>query len=653
MMRRFVLGAFVVLVMLATAQVAVAADPPTLSGTVFDQTGKLSGGTARIDAAAASLKADHNLILKVAFVNALDGEDPAQFAERTAAANNLVAGRNVLFVVSINDRKDAVWSSGETSIDANELTSIRQGRVEPKLKAGDFVGAVEAVAVGFGVADAAASVPVAPTAPDAPAVSIDFTPLLWLLVALIVIFTLATVSVVTGKAIVAETHRRRAVRAERETMEEIGKQAHVALMETDEKVRTAEQEIAFAEAEFGSDEVAAFKDALAVAKKILRDAFKVGQLIDDDKPETLAERSQMLVEITTCTKGVDKALDGQMDAIEQLRALETNAKTQTAALIQAQPAREKALDAAQAILTTIKVNGASLLPSVSGNHDYARSMYATADEHLAAAQEAVDKGLLASAALLLRKANACFAKAKTALDNLAKVGAAVAEAEQALPSEIAEAQAEVAKASVAVAAGSRRQRADLSIAQASLESAREEASKASPDFVSAYRYATAANQMADGILDDIREEEERERRAIETAKQQVRAAEVDIAQANAYIESHRSTVSRKARNRLSEAQRRYDEARGSNDLMNSASIAVIASQLANDSYRYAHSDVSAAQSSSGSYGYSGSSSSGSSYGSSSGGGYSSSSSGSSYSPPATSFSSGGSFSGGSSSGGGW
>lgn len=639
-MRRFATGFLSIVAVFVLAGPVLAADPPTLTTTVVDQTGKLADGDARIKAAAATLKSEHDVTLYVIYLNSLDGEDPGQFIDRTAAANKLGEGRNALLLVSLTDRKDAVWASGMTAIDANELTTIRQSGVEPKLKAGDFVGAVEAAAVGFGNADAAVAAPPVVQQPSVPAKPIDLTPIGIIFAAFVVLAVALTLLYWGAKYVLDIASKRRAARVEHEKMEALGFKAHRALMQTDEQVKSAEQALAFADAEFGSDEVAPFKAALAVAQKEMQAAFAVGQLIDDETPESYDERSQMLAQILTRTEGVKAALDGQIDNVNRLHDLEANAAQTVQTLVKDRQQRAAAVVGAQTTIAALSLHGKSVVESVAPNADVAATLYATADKDLDEAQAAIDAGKMPIAALSIRRTQDSLMKAKTALDNVEKMGRVLDDAQHNLDSEIKVAAGEVAKAAAAVRSGAVAGYEDnLAVAEQTLRAAQKEASGGDADFIAAYKLAVSANDRADAILAGIRDAQEREQRAIEQAKAQVRAVEAQLAQANSYIENHRSTVGRKARTRLSEAQRQYDQATSMGDLNASLTAAILAGQLADQSYQSARGDVAASQASSGGYG---SSSSSGSYSSPS---HSSSSSDNSFSI--------GSFGGGSSSGGGF
>ncbi len=64
-----------------------------------------------------------------------------------------------------------------------------------------------------------------------------------------------------------------AVYQERAVQEDLGKQASSLLIATDDALRSADQEVGFAQAQFGDEQAAPFGTALEAAKGELRQAF--------------------------------------------------------------------------------------------------------------------------------------------------------------------------------------------------------------------------------------------------------------------------------------------------------------------------------------------------------------------------------------------
>ena len=92
-----------------------------------------------------------------------------------------------------------------------------------------------------------------------------------------------------------------AVAAAKQDPNKLARDANRLLIETDDAVRDAEQELGFAEAQFGATEVEAFRAALREASGQLQGAFAARQRLDDNEPEDEATRAALLPLGETCT----------------------------------------------------------------------------------------------------------------------------------------------------------------------------------------------------------------------------------------------------------------------------------------------------------------------------------------------------------------
>ena len=100
------------------------------------------------------------------------------------------------------------------------------------------------------------------------------------------------------------------------------RRAGSALVQTDDAVRTSEEELGFATAQYGADAVVPFQAALDAAKAQLRDAFTLKQKLDDAEPDTEQQARDWNVQIVQLCAAANEALDKQADAFDELRALE-------------------------------------------------------------------------------------------------------------------------------------------------------------------------------------------------------------------------------------------------------------------------------------------------------------------------------------------
>jgi len=97
------------------------------------------------------------------------------------------------------------------------------------------------------------------------------------------------------------------------------------IVETDERVREARREVAFAEAQFGAEAARPVREAGERAERWLREAFLLQQRLDDAEPDTAAERRSWSERIAgLCTSALG-ALDQAEQALGARRAAERGA----------------------------------------------------------------------------------------------------------------------------------------------------------------------------------------------------------------------------------------------------------------------------------------------------------------------------------------
>src|SRR5699024_6026638 len=70
------------------------------------------------------------------------------------------------------------------------------------------------------------------------------------------------------------------------SLEDLRKRAGNALVQLDDAVRSSEQELSFAEVQFGLQAIQQFQEALTTAKSHLSHAFEQQAKLEDDTPDT-------------------------------------------------------------------------------------------------------------------------------------------------------------------------------------------------------------------------------------------------------------------------------------------------------------------------------------------------------------------------------
>lgn len=592
----------------------MAEDILTLDGAVTDTTGALTDEKTAIEDAIEAVSDQHGVQPFVVFVQTTGDRTAEEYAFETAARNSLGVD-DALILVALDDRTDYIWlSDGLENITNDELDEIITGTLEPGLGDGDFAGAVIRTVEGLGEA---AGSPVATEDPD-PIVPGPVT------------FPPGTdpgidggatdgsgglgLGVIVGLALLAGggylLFRRsrgqpggpkggaaRGATGGTLSGPELARQANALIIATDERVRDAQQEVDFAEAQYGPAEVAPLRAAVASAQGELRDAFTVRQRLDDEVPEDEATRDAMHREIVERATRAQATLDRETDRIRQLRDLERDAPNTLVELPARIEAVEDRLPAAASQFAALQRYAAGAWQPVAGHLEEAQ-------KGLDGARNAVIVGSQASSAddgsrvaVATREALEGVTGAAALIDAIDKLVADVGEAERRVPGEIAEADRDVADARAALGSGTNTDpavAARAAEAERAVDDARRFATVGPADPVEALRRATEAHRLADAVLAEARDAAEARTRLAAAADSSIRTSAAEVDRAATFIAARRRGVGETARTRLAEAQRLVSEAAtlASSDPAAALEVSRRAQALAQDAYRLAQSDFS-------------------------------------------------------------
>ncbi|EGQ75068.1 hypothetical protein HMPREF9062_0677, partial [Actinomyces sp. oral taxon 448 str. F0400] len=134
------------------------------------------------------------------------------------------------------------------------------------------------------------------------------------------------------------------------TVEDLRTRAGEALVKADDAVRAADEELSYAQAQFGLSATDAFTQALSTARDHLARSFELRRLLDDDIPETEPQQRQMYTEILQrCTDAVT-VIKNQETAFNARRGLEANLPTSVAETAQRAQETEQVIAMANTLL---------------------------------------------------------------------------------------------------------------------------------------------------------------------------------------------------------------------------------------------------------------------------------------------------------------
>ncbi|MFG3341132.1 TPM domain-containing protein [Glycomyces sp. NPDC048151] len=552
------------------------------SGAVTDQVGAIGGRGAEVDAAIDQLRSDAAIGLYVAYVDSFSGYSPQDWANETAVQSGLGAN-DILLAVATGDRRYS-WSveSGFPLTDA-QLNEVATTEIEPRLSADDWAGAAIAAADGYRAEAAGESGGGGGAG--------------WL------VFLLVLVAIAVVVFLVWRSRRKKqgapgGKQAQRMSTQDLDREASRLLVEGDDAIRTSDQDLGFAVAEFGQESTAKFAAALDTAKSELAEAFRLRQTLDDDVPETEEQRRALLTEIIERLTKADQQLDGAAAEFEELRDLGRRAPEAVEKLTaDAKGLAGRTGAAKEALAALAAAYPASAYDTVANNVVDAEDRLAFADRSLAEARQALEGGENGRAAVGVRAAEGGLAQARQLLDAVTGRQTELAEASKGLPGLLATLGQDVGEAERKADGAPDGDRLRRAAADARAVAAEVETAKAAGpvDPLDAVRRLERAQAAIGADLQAVRDEQEQRESAKAQLAQTIANASATAAAVEDYINTNRGGVGTEARTRLNEANQQLDAARAlaPSDPVQALARAQRADQLAAAASRLAQQDVNA------------------------------------------------------------
>jgi hypothetical protein len=548
------------------APLAVAEPPVELRGAyVLDTVGAVTGHEDEIVAALDSLYEKTGIKLFVAYVDRFDGAASGGWADATALVNGL-GDNDVLLAIAVGDRNYEVSYPADFSLDETATDSIEQDRLIPKLRENDWAGGAIAMAEGLAGTASGGGFP-------------------WIPVGIG-----AVVVVGGGGALLYSRRKRAGTTKSGPTQKELDQRAGRLLVDLDDALKTSEQELGFAVAQFGDEVTKPFDLALAEARKKATEAFQLRQKLDDAFPETPEEKRAMTEQIIVlCTEAEDD-LDAQTDAFDELRQLEKTAPDALAAAREQAADVRRRLDSARDVLTDLQSRYApSATSAVAGNPEQIAKLLAFAEKAGAEADAAIAAGDTANAAVSVRAAQQAVGQTGQLLEAIDTTASDLATASERLAAEVAETRQDLAAARAIPSAENTALAPAVAAAQTALAAA-----ESARDPLAALSGLQSAGERLDGVLQSVRDERQRIERARASLDSALSTARARVAAADDFLTTRRGGVGDTARTRLSEARRHLDSAAASaaGDPITALSEARRAASLAESALSSAQADVS-------------------------------------------------------------
>ncbi|QQU92496.1 TPM domain-containing protein [Corynebacterium aurimucosum] len=354
-------------------------------------------------------------------------------------------------------------------------------------------------------------------------------------------------------------------------MSTLEKLAQEELVSTDESIRRGKEELDIAVAEFGPERIRPFTRAMNHSTLTLQKAFQLQQKLQDNLPESTAERRQMLVEIISSCGQADDALDEQAADFAKMRDLLINASSKLDELTQRTVDLRGRLPQARTTLSTLRGSySEEVLSSIADNPEMAEVSLTEAEKLLSRGRELQSQPAGQQGPLVgyIRDAEHALEVSDRLLNAVENAENSITAARDNLPALIDEVEEEIAEAQHLEQRGKAQgSPADWSALESLLAEAREALSAArqhgKADPLGQYTALTALDSKLDEQLDTVRETNATRERQIALYRQQIAAAESAIQAAEDLLSSRGRVVGPDARVALADATRLFAQAQNS------------------------------------------------------------------------------------------
>lgn len=579
--------------LLGTSAPALAAEPVDLEGAyVLDQAGVLDGDMPRVEAALDRLFDAGGAPLVVVVVDRFDGSlDGITWADDSAAISGL-GDRDALLAIAVDDREYATSVGGGFPATDEQLAAAENESLVPALREDRWADGIIDYADSLTAALARANPGEAPPSePENAGVGIPYVP-----IAIGLVVLAAVIWLLVSRSRRAKGDPTTPV-AELQSVAELDQTASRRLVQLDDALTTSEQELGFAEAQFGAAPTEGFRTALTQAKALVSDAFRVRRELDDEIPETDEQKRAALVGIIAACDEADDLLEDQEEAFDALRDVEHDLPTAVAAVTASRAAAPAALETADATVERLRTEfDASAFASVADAPTQARRLLELVDAELAEATTRQQAGETGEAAVDVRSAQLAIAQLTSTTQAVERLAGELAEARAALAAQHDDLRAGIA------AGASLPSNSALASSIATAESTLAASNPRDP--IAALERLVAVDRELDSQLAGAREESERRSKAAAALERTHASARSRILAAAEYITAHRGAVGVDSRARLAEAQaqEQFAAASRASDPVAALTAAQRALDLAGQALQSAEYDVQANMAPSGAMG---------------------------------------------------
>ncbi len=551
-------GLFAVPAGAAWAEDPVPLDPATK---IVDSAGVLGSQKGEVQEAIKKLGAEHSTVLHVVTVKRF--ENPSDREEWTdAVAEKAGLGSNALIFAIATETRQYTLNKGGSKITNAQLENIKSKAIGPQLANDNYAQAAinAAAAIGDAAGGGSGNVP-----GDG-----------------------AGAAVLVGAGVVAAggagaylyfRNKRKKAAGQASSasygpqgehvdplaslsVEELRRKSGSLLIEADDAIKSSEQELMFAQAQYGDAAVGNFTKALDEAKGHMSESFKLQQQLDDHIPDTEEQQRTWYGEIIRRSEAALASLQEQKADFDSLRELEKNAPQALATVSAgAREADAKIASAEQSLITLREKYAESAVTQVSDNILQAKERLAFVQNATATAEQKLSEGEGSLAAVAVRAAEESLHQTNVLLDAISKVSSNLDEARNRLEAAVVDTSQDLAQARAMIQSGAHPELAGpVAGVEAALAQVKSEIQGGKIDPIATLQRVETAHQSLDQALTGIRDQQEQSRRAQASLQQTIMSAQAQISATSDYITARRGGVGTEARTRLAESQRNLDYA---------------------------------------------------------------------------------------------
>ncbi|WP_166429994.1 hypothetical protein [Nesterenkonia sphaerica] len=356
---------------------------------------------------------------------------------------------------------------------------------------------------------------------------------------------------------------------------ELRLQAGELLVAADNAVQSSEQELLFASAAYGDEQVAPFHHDLARARKHLSESFRLQQQVDSASESDDRRARDLYRQIIRNCEQVNETLQAHKDQFDQLRSLE---RDPTPALMelgeQVERLRARRARAASALPDLGERYSEEALRQYRDNLQQAESSLDAAEESRTQASAAVDRADTAQAVVALHSGEQAAADAQRLLESMEETGERLRKAATNIEIGIAQTEQDLAQAKATYQAG---QAPELAGPIAAAENAVSRAKRALAsgeriDPLELLQQLELAHRELDAPLNSVRDRQAQDRRAREMLQHELLSARHQVQSSLDFLRSRRYGVSSTARTRMAEAERCLTEAQSAGEAQPSRAV---------------------------------------------------------------------------------